>query len=200
MCPDHDRDCCCEQGPQGIQGIQGIQGLQGCPGKDCEHHKCECKTAYCNVYSLTQQIKGAFGSGSDVVMFDSQAEVSAEFDISQKNITGEIKFLKHGIYVIDWIGQANVTPPIPAPVPAFSFGFWLDGILLPGSVNSSFTQSPNDDNSHVNGKVIVEVKTGQVLTLRNASVLAITMNPLPSGSAFPIANASISIVLVKELY
>jgi len=210
MCKDstHEGGCCCEQGPQGPMGVQGIQGstgpqgpqgIQGVPGKDCEGRDCKCSYAYCNVYSLTKQIKGAFGSASDTVLFDSQASVSPEFDVSAKNSTGEIKFLKHGIYSCDWIAQANITPPVPSPVPSFSFGFWLDGVLLPGSVNSSFTQSPNDDNTHVSGQVIVEVAAGQKLILRNASASSVTMNPLPSGSVFPIANASLNIVLVKEL-
>lgn len=222
MCNENmDHRNCCDQGPQGVpgaqgaQGVQGVsgvqgaqgqtgmqgaQGLQGVPGKDCEHGK-ECKfpIAYCSVYSLEKQTKGAFGSSTDTILFNSQAEVSAEFDTSMKNVNGDIKFLKHGIYSITWIAQANITPPVPAPVPSFSFGLWLDGALLPGSVSSNFTQSPNDDNAHTSGQTIVEVKAAQILTIKNASLASVTLNPLPSGSVFPIANASISIHLLKDL-
>jgi hypothetical protein len=215
---NHER--CCDQGPQGVPGVQGAQGiqgvagpqgsigqtgmqgpqgLQGVPGKDCEGRECKCHSAYCNVYSLTKQDKGPYGSATDTVMFDSQAAVSAEFDTSMKNVNGSIKFLKHGIYSIEWIAQANITPPVPAPVPSFSFGLWIDGVLIPGSVSSNFTQSPNDDNAHTSGQTIVEIKAAQLLTMKNASVASITMNPVPSGSVFAIANASINIVLIKEL-
>lgn len=219
-------ECCCEQGPrgpiglQGPQGIQGVpgaqgvagsegqqgpQGLQGIPGKDgvCRpedcHKKCHCVSAYCSVYSLKKQILSAYGAGNDAVQFDAQAQVSVDFDVSMVNVSGEIKFLKHGIYSITWIGQASVTPPIPQPVPSFSFALFLDGVLSPGTVNSSFTQSPNDDNAHTSGQCIIEVGMNQKLVLRNASALSITMDPNITGSVFPICNANVDIFLIKEL-
>ncbi|MES2875444.1 MAG: collagen-like protein [Bacteroidota bacterium] len=203
------------QGPQGIQGVPGVQGApgaegpqgpkgdQGIPGKDgvCtpEQCHCDCADAYANVYSLATQTKSAFGGGSDTVMFDHQNEVSADFDISMKNITGEIKFLKHGIYSIAWAAQARITPPVPEPVPSWSLGFWLDGVVIGGSVASGFSQSPNDDTTHATAQVIVEVKAGQILSLRNACSFSIVMDPHTLGALFPIANAGIDIVLVKEL-
>lgn len=217
MCNDSKNECCFQgpqgvpglQGPQGIAGVagpqgpvgltgaQGIQGLQGLPGKDGT--SASWSASYLNVYSLVSQVVGPNGSSTDTVMFNSQAAVSSDFDTSAKNTTGAIKFLTHGIYSFSWIAQANMTPPVPSPVPSYSFALYLDGVLLPGSVDSAFTQSPNDDNAHTSGQTIVEVMAGQTLTMRNSSVVSVTMNPLPSGSVYPIANASIVAILLKKL-
>lgn len=224
MCKEYELHKCCHQGPQGPVGMQGPQGVQGVPGsqgvsgttgdqgpqglqgipgvcrpEDCQGKECVCPVAYCNVYSLSKQVKGASGSGSEVVTFDSSNLVSAEFDISMVSASGNVKFLDHGIYSISWIAQACITPPVPQPVPSFSLGLWLDSSLVTGSVESSFTASPNDDGAHVSGQVIIEVKAGQLLSLRNTTNASITMNPFPTGSVYPIANASINIVLIKKL-
>lgn len=221
MCDEHkDHYKCCDQGPQGvpgaqgaqgiqgvpgpqgsqgIQGIQGLQGLQGEPGKDCIGRDCDCYYAYCGVYSLSNQVKGPYSSGSDYVMFDSQDEVSADFDVSARNTSGAILFKTHGIYLLQWDAGGVVTPPVPQPVPSFSFALWLDGALIKSSVGSAFTQSPNDDSAHASGESIIEVMAGQKLYLRNASVSSVTMNPFPTGSVFPISNANMNIVLLKKL-
>jgi hypothetical protein len=219
MCKDstHGSNCCCDQGPQGVPGLQGLQGIQGVPGpqgpigltglqgpqgiqgipgKDATG---SASNAYLNVYSTQSQIVGPNSSATNTVTFNSQAAVSSDFDTSLAPSTGGIKFLTHGIYLLNWIAQANMTPPVPSPVPSFSFALYLDATLLPGSVDSAFTQSPNDDNAHTSGQTIVEVKAGQILTLKNASIVSVTMNPLPSGSVFPIANGSITAVLLKKL-
>jgi len=218
-------ECCCEQGPMGPTGMQGPQGVQGVPGaqgvagptgaqgpqgmqgiqgkdgvcrpEDCRHD-CDCFTAYCDVYAQNPQVRGAFGSGTDTVVFDSSNAVSAEFDTSLM-ASGQIKFLKHGIYSIAWTAQARISPPVPSPVPSWSFGFWLDGVLVPGSIASGFTQSPNDDTTHATSQVIFEVKAGQILMLRNACSSGVSMNPNASGSLFPIPNSTINIFLIKEM-
>ena len=217
-------ECCCEQGPQGVpglqgpQGIQGVpgaqgipgangaqgpQGIQGVPGKDgvCtpDQCKCDCPSAYCNVYSSTVQTIAPFGSVNDGIMFDSNNEVSLDFDISMKNITGQITFLKHGIYSLAWTVQGRIAPPVPDPVPSWSFGLWLDSVLVNGSVASGFTQSPNDDTVHVTAEVIVEVLAGQKLMLRNSCVSTVLLDPNASGSVFPIANSTLNIELLKEI-
>jgi len=193
-----------QMGPQGLQGIigsmgpQGLQGLQGIPGKDCD--KSCCCERYCNVYASVAQIVGAQGSANDMVLFDQTNAVSVgDFDLSMSNTTGDVKFLKHGIYHIQWQLQARILPPVPDPVPSWSFGFWLNGILVPGSIYSGFTQAPGDDACHSTGDVIIEVQANDFLRLRNTSISAVNLNPNVTGSVFPITIASINIECLKAL-
>jgi len=227
MCKEdyyHHNECCMQgpqgvpglQGPQGIQGVpgpqgiqgqdgmqgpQGLQGPKGDPGKDCDCHDtgCECCVSYCNVYASTKLQIQAFGNAGDFVPFDSQNAVqAADFDLSMKAISGDIKFLKAGVYSIDWVLQGRIAPPIPQPVPSWSFGLWLNGVLVPGSVFSGFTQSPNDDAAHSTGHVMIRVNAGDVLRLRNTSISVIDLNPNIGGSVFPITIAELNISCVDK--
>jgi hypothetical protein len=188
------------QGPAGAigpVGPQGIQGIQGVAGKDCADSGCN---RYLNSYATVAQVIGAYLSGTDSVKFDAMNAMSAgDFDLTMANVTGDIKFLKHGIYHIAWQLQARITPPVPNPVPSWSFGFWLNGVLVPGSIYSGFTQAPGDDACHSTGDVIIEVKAGDMLRLRNTSISAVNLNPAVTGSVFPITIASINIECLQSL-
>ncbi len=189
------------QGPQGIAGPQGPQGIQGEPGKDCDCSQSGCER-YANIYAATAQLVAAYNipAIADQVLFDSQNAVSVgDFDLSNSNLTGDIKFLKHGIYHLQWQLQARILPPVPVPVPSWSFGFWINGILVPGSIYSGFTQAPGDDACHSTGDVIIEVKAGDMLRLRNTSVSGVSLNPNVTGSVFPITIASVNIECLKAL-
>jgi hypothetical protein len=226
MCKEYDeskRCCGCKEGPQGIpgpqgaqgiqgvpgsqgstgpQGIQGQQGLQGPPGKDCDNsngNQCDCPVAYFNIYSNVPQQVQPYNNVGDVVLFNAQNAVTPEFDFSMMNVNGDIKFLKHGVYSLSWTLQARVAPPIPQPVPSWSFGLWSNGVLIPGSIFSGFTQAPTDDACHSSAEVIVEMKSNDLVKLRNTSINVIDLNPSNVGNAFPITIASLNCVLLKEL-
>ena len=191
------------QGPMGSQGAigpmgpQGIQGLQGVAGQDCDDCGCD---SYLNTFATVAQVIGSFNSGTDTVKFDSVNSISVmDFDMTMANISGDIKFLKHGIYHIAWQLQARITPPVPNPVPSWSFGFWVNGVLVPGSIYSGFTQAPGDDACHSTGDVIIEVKANDLLRLRNTSISSVNLNPNVTGSVFPITIASINIECLKSL-
>jgi hypothetical protein len=127
-------------------------------------------------------------------LFNSQNAVSVgDFDLSLMGVDGSIKFLRAGVYSIGWLLQARITPPIPDPVPSWSFGFWNNGILIPGTVYSGFTQAPGDDACHSSSEAIVKMAVGDVLKLRNTSVSPVSLNPAITGSVFPITIASINI-------
>jgi hypothetical protein len=220
MCNENMNCCCCVQGPQGVPGLQGPQGIQGVPGQqgiagqngmqgpqglqgppgvcpDCVGSACE---RYANIFASLAQVIGAYSSTTDTVLFDKQNAVSpGDFDVSQSNVTGDIKFLKHGIYHIQWQLQARITAPVPNPVPSWSFGFWLNGVLVPGSIYSGFTQAPGDDACHSTGDVIIEVHANDLLRLRNTSVSSVNLNPNVTGSVFPITIASINVECLKAL-
>src|SRR6185503_6383327 len=95
--------------------------------------------------------------------------------------------------------QARITPPVPDPVPSWSFGFWLDGVLIPGSIYSGFTQAPGDDAAHSTGDLQIQINAGQKLRLRNTSVSSVNLNPNITGSVFPITIASINIECLKAI-
>lgn len=187
------------QGAQGVVGPQGAQGIQGVPGMDCVNTGGGSCDRYANVYSTIAQVIGAYSSPTDQVNFDSMNSVSTgDFDLTQFGI-GKITFLKHGIYHIQWQLQARITAPVPNPVPSWSFGFWINGVLVPGSIYSGFTQAPGDDACHSTGDVIIEVKAGDVLMLRNTSASSVNLNPNVTGSVFPITIASVNIECMKAL-
>lgn len=189
-------------GPQGIQGVQGLQGEKGEPGKDCD---CTQSFAlpYLNIYASVAQTIQPYNppAVADQVLLDQQNANSGalDFDISQANVSGDVKFMRHGIYHVQWQLQARITPPIPQPVPSWSFGFWLNGLLVPGSIYSGFTQAPGDDACHSTGDVIIEIQANDMLRLRNTSVSQVSLNPSVTGSVFPITIASINIECLKIL-
>lgn len=184
-------------GPMGPTGPQGVQGVQGLNGADCMGDCCD---AYANLFATIAQIVTAYNTPGDTVLLDAQNAVSAgDFDLTMTNIDGSIKFLRHAIYHVQWQLQARITPPVPNPVPSWSFGFWINGVLVPGSIYSGFTQAPGDDACHSTGDIIIEVKAGDVLKLRNTSVSSVNLNPSVTGSVFPITIASINIECMKAL-
>jgi len=226
MCKEdgYKRDfCCCIQGPQGVpgmmgpqgpqgvpgvqgamgpQGVQGVQGMQGPEGVcDCGDQKeCKCCESYCNVFGLPPQFLGAFGSANDTVLFQSQNEVSAaDFDISTISVDGAVKFLKSGKYYINWGAEARIHQPIPTPVPSFSFGLWKNGVVVPGSVVSGYTQAPGDDTLHVSSDVCININAGDVIKVRNASSNPVDMDPNTVGIQFPVTVATLNILCLKAM-
>jgi len=123
------------------------------------------------------------------------------FDLSQMGVDGSIKFLKSGVYYINWGAEAKVEPPVPSPTPSFSFGLWMnnDPLPIPGSVLSGYTQAPNDDTLEISGEVTIHVNANDVLKLRNASSLVVNMNPNTIGIQFPVTVASLNIHCLKSL-
>lgn len=223
---DHKRCCGCKEGPQGVSGIQGPQGvqgvpgaqgvtgsmgpqgpqgLQGPPGKDCEprpDEHCKCCESYANVWAQPPQILAPFGNAGDTVLFQGQNAVTlADFDLTMMAVNGEVKFLKSGVYYINWGAEAKVQPPIPSPTPSFSFGLWknADALPIPGSVLSGYTQAPNDDTLHISGEVSISMLAGDVLRLRNASTLVVDMSPNTIGIQFQVVVASLNIHCLKMI-
>jgi hypothetical protein len=222
----HEKECCCcDQGPAGPAGLQGEQGVQGVPGaqgimgpagpqgprglqgpagvcspEDCGHHgrKCDCCEAYANVWAVPPQSLGAFGAANDTVLFSQQNLVSAgDFDLSSMAVNGQVKFLKSGVYRIAYGAEGKVQQPIPVPVPSFAFGLWKNGLIVPGSVTSGFTQAPTDDTLQVNGEVIISMLAGDFLQLRNASTNGLDMIPNTTGIGFPANIATLNINCLK---
>lgn len=191
------------QGPIGPTGPEGPQGLQGTPGicncEDCPDRNCKCCEAYANVYAIPPQVLAPFGNPGDTVLFHLQNAVSPDFDLSMMSIDGSIKFLKSGVYYINWGAEAKVLPPIPDPVPSFAFGLWKNNIFIPGSAQSGFTQAPDDDTIKISGDVTINVFAGDILQLRNASSVSIDMTPSTLGILFGLNIATLNIHCLKAI-
>lgn len=127
------------------------------------------------------------------------APFQSDFDLSLMSTKGIIKILYAGVYHLSWELQASIVPPVPVPVPSWSFGFWLNGVLVPGSIYSGYTQAPGDDACHSNGEVIIKVAAGDMLLLRNTSISAVNLNPAVNGAVFPITIATVCIECLKCL-
>jgi hypothetical protein len=184
-------------GPQGAQGTQGPQGPEGVQGPQGPQGPC-CPSilAFANVYNNSSQLTGAFGDATDVVLFDSNNAVSAHFDLTSMSTTGEIRFLRSGIYSIEFTIE-GLLDNFAFPVPIWTFGLFLDNILIPGSIFGSFSLSPDIIMTHAGGEVIIQVNAGQVLTLRNTSIEAVNIVGSPLGSALPTTPASVNIHQVQ---
>lgn len=203
-------DCVCPPGPQGSQGIQGTQGttgpqgvqgligpqgLQGIQGNTGPQGPC-CPgqggvISAANVYSVVDQ---EIPSGG-VVLFEAANVVTSDYDVSMAGITGGITFINTGIYRISWTVEGQLTPPFPAPVPAWSFSLYLDGVLVNGSTFSSFTLFPDEATSTAAGTVIIHVTAGQVLTLNSSASLPVSIISSIPGSLVPETSTSITIEL-----
>lgn len=217
--------CCCEQGPQGPAGMQGPQGVQGVPGvqgipgptgaqgpqgmqgppgictpEQCHGEGCDCCDSYANLWAQPPQILTANGNPGDSVLFQFQnAVTAADFDLSMMAIDGSVKFLKSGVYRINYGAEAKVSPPIPSPVPSFSFGLWKNNVLVPGSTISGYTQAVMDDTVQVTGEVMINIVANDVIKLRNASSNGVDMTPNTVGIAFPVTVATLNINCLKFL-
>lgn len=207
-------DCICPPGPQGavgpqgntgiqgnagIQGVAGLSGLigpqgatgpQGVAGPQGPCCNNVVANSMANVYSLLDQ---SMPSGASVLFQNTNAIVSADYDTSLMNVTGAITFLKSAIYSIGFTVEGQLTPPFPAPTPAWSFSLYLDGVPVSGACFSSFTLFPDELTTTAAGTVVVPVNAGQVLTLRSTSTLPVSILSNVPGSIIPVTSASLVI-------
>lgn len=218
MCLEHDerkhhKCCACvgPQGPQGIQGFQGpqgpqgpegpigpmgpqgVQGLQGVPGKDCDE-KC-CESAWLSVYSLQDQLLPSLAA----TKFELAGPTSADFDITNAPLTGEVKVLTHGLYVINWSFDGLLAPPYPFPVPAWGLGIYLNGVLVPGTTSGSCSITPDEIVTNANGGFIMDLDVNDLVKLVNICAQPIQAVSNVFGLTAPIVSARMNINLIKKL-
>jgi hypothetical protein len=177
-------------GASGSIGIQGPTGPQGVPGPQGPCCSNIVSHSMANVYSLLDQI---MPSGASVLFQNTNAIVVADYDTSLMNVTGEITFLKTGIYAIGFTVEGQLTPPFPSPTPAWSFSLYLDGVPVSGACFSSFTLFPEELTTTAAGTVIIPVSAGQVLTLKSTATLPVSILSNVPGSVIPVTSASIVI-------
>jgi Collagen triple helix repeat (20 copies) len=185
-------------GPQGVQGPQGLQGPKGDPGKDCDCP--EQARVYANLFSEVNQTLDQFGGLLDYVKFEGQNQVSADIDVSQANISGEIKIMKKGIYVVSSTAEACLNPPFPSPVPSWGMAIFRNGIRIPGSSYGGFTSSPDDDLEGSTIQVIVQLDVNDLIKVRNIMINhSILLKSSQPELAFPMTSSCLNFFLIKEL-
>jgi hypothetical protein len=132
--------------------------------------------------------------------FEGLVFASPEFDVSNAALAGEIRFLKHGIYSIEFCVQAGLNPPFPAPVPSWAVALFVDGVRLAATSIGGFSQSPDDDTENSAGQILVEIQAGSVLKMRNIIVgQGLLCKAVHPELAFPITVGNIKIFLLKDL-
>lgn len=185
-----------DQGPQGIPGPQGPLGAQGIQGPQGPDGPCApVISAFTNVYSLADQ---TIAPGQSVMLELSSAN-SGDFDITLAGTTGQVTVLASGYYLLNWGIDGLLTPPYPNPVPAWSFGIYINGVFLPGSAQGSFTITPDAIVKHASSYFIIHLNAGDVLTLVNTSTLPVNVVSNPFGSSVPTAAARLNILSVHTL-
>ncbi len=180
-------------GPAGAQGLAGPTGLTGPAGATGPVGPC-CPSgstkAVANLYSVLNQ---PISPGAVVTFENSNAVTGTAFDFSLASTTGQVTFLKTGLYTLQWEVEGQLTPPFPAPVPAWAFALYLNGVTVPGSCFSSFTLFPEESTKAAAGAVTVAVTAGQVLTLQSTSTLPVNIVSSLFGSLLPVTSASLVI-------
>jgi len=189
----HGRDG--RQGPAGPQGSQGPQGIVGPKGAAC---CCEGITVFSNLYSMKEQLIGSAERSDSTVTFEHLNATSPLVDISSINSTGEIIINQNGIYVINYSVVGHLETFDPSSISPWSFGLFLDGVVIPGSISPAITETEDDFRTAAKSVIIVVLK-GQILTLKNASTKNVSLLSTVSGGAVPNDSASIEIFQLKKL-
>lgn len=228
MCKDQsnsmsyrDCPCCCEQGPQGPMGLQGPQGIQGVPGaqgaigpqgiqgnagaqgpkgdagKDCDCSQSNMAASF-NIYSNVDQHLTPANSSTDFAKFEAQNYADANFDLSQVNVTGEIKFLKAGKYLVLYGTNGRLEAPFPSPVPSWGMGLFKNNVLVPGSIQAAFSQSPDDDSLCLNNEVIIDVMANDLIKLRSVSNNNVFLKSVDTDLLYPVSSVNMAAIRISN--
>jgi BclA-like protein/collagen triple helix repeat protein len=153
-------------GPAGADGADGLPGLPGPPGPVAP-------TSYGYFYNLTPQTVAIEAD----VAFDSNG--TSSLDLVHAPGTSPIIFTQSGTYAVEF-AVSGVEPN--------QFALFLNGTEVVGSVFGSGAGTQQNQ-----GKVIVAIFAGDVMTLRNhSSAAAVTLQTLAGGTQ-PNVNASLLI-------
>ncbi len=204
-------DCTCPPGPQGPSGPQGPQGSSGLAGASGASGPqgaqgpqglagptgtcCPFQPMYAGAYSDQNQ---TIAPGMQVLL-DNIIVATPGIDMSMVDTTGVITINQSGEYIIDFAVQGTLTPPFPFPVPDWCFSLYQNGVLVPGSTWTNYTNSPDDVVSHTGGPIIVAVTAGDTFQVINTSTLSVNLTASALGCTVPVNSAAITISLVQGL-
>ncbi len=186
-CPECPRGPQGQRGPQGIQGILGIDGIRGIQGLEGPCHRSI--QEFTNLYSVVNQKLGPNGNPSDVVLLENNNIISAAFDSTLASTTGEIIFLRSGVYFIDWYASGIISD-FSARVSHWSLSIYINGVIVRGST----FPAQNALIKHTGGGALIEVYAGDILMLRNRTPVIVT---LVGDSTNLNTSAAINILQIK---
>jgi hypothetical protein len=159
---------------------------------------CQGLVDFVNVYSNLDQTIAAFGNPGSNVLFELANEVSSDFDITMAATTGQITFLRTGVYLMSF-SVSGLLVAFPFPTPLWSFGLFRNGTLIPGSVFSSFSLAPDIILTSAASSCIVQINAGDVVTLQNTTIAAVNLISTAFGSAAPVNSTSLNVTLLQAL-
>lgn len=156
-----------------------------------------------NIESTTRALSGrgdvAYGSFFSIINQDLSPGTSVIFTDSQRKKVEfpsptNIEIERSGIYTINYNvtgGRGSIDDPVAG---TWSVGLFLNGSLVNGSVVGSQTEDGLEVVSMSNS-LILKLRRGDVLQLRNTAAVAIFLSAAVSGDS--VANVSASLVLQK---
>jgi len=148
-----------------------------------------------SVYSYVDQTVAP----GQAITLELTSATTTTFDITNAGVNGEVVVLENGFYEINWGVDGLLTPPYPFPVPAWSFGIFVNGVLAPASTSGSFSISPDDLVTHNSAVFIVQLNAGDVLTLVNTSTSDVNALSTLNGSAVPVSAGRVNVVMLTDL-
>ncbi len=158
----------------------------------------ENKSAWANVYSIIPQILNVYSGVKDYTTFECCNSVK-DIDISNASFLGEIKIIKDGTYKISWQANGSLQPPIPNPINSWTLGLFINDKFVEGSGSVAFVSSFNNNLSYTSGSLILNLKFGDIIKLKNLSNLAnISLNQINSSFVFPITSIGLEIFMLMD--
>lgn len=118
------------------------------------------------------------------------------YRFKQLRHTGEIVLNTEGTYFIIYSATGKIDKECEYTYDNWSIGIYLDGILQAGSVKAASTR--HNDFETITGHVIVAVKPGQIVTLRNVSDSPLHILGDVSGSSTPNTSAAVDLFLLTS--
>jgi hypothetical protein len=194
------------QGPAGPQGEPGPQGLQGVPG-DCVQCPCDCepvKPEFAQIYSAVDQNLAAspgINAAGGAILFENNVFATANIDLTNANINGQVKFLKGGWYSIEQEVCANLNP-LSEPLIAWGLALFRNGVLVAGTTFVDMTLSPVQQANNTSSLFLILLAAGDVITLNNMTTQNLNLNAIPAGVSGINAqsnSASLRIASIKLL-
>lgn len=220
MSKNHAHDKCCdpcekrmqgEQGPQGVQGpagpqgLQGVEGKQGIPGScvNCFHDPIPpvvFKPEFADLYSsVSQTLAPSTGPNlaGDSIKFESLTVATTGIDVSQAATNGKVIIKKAGWYDLV-TGACGTLNPVSSPLLCWTVSLFKNDVLISGSTAANMTITPEQKANEIFADVFIHCEAGDVLTMANTSVSAITLNSPTLGTYATPNSAFFKIFLLEE--
>lgn len=178
-------------GPKGDKGDTGEKGEKGDPGETLFNG------AYLYIYSNRDQPLDAHKGSTDFAKFESVGVTSGDFDLSMANTDGSVKFLKAGTYKLSYDVDGRLEAPFPSPVPSWGVALYKNDLLIKGSGQAGFSQSPDDDAICLNSQIIVDVAENDIIKLRNITMAPIFLKAMHEELVDPVGSAVFTAMQIR---